>query len=297
MKGVPAEQVKVTEETAWALRGDRGLTYAATPPEGTKLVAGAWWAPDYRGAPLVSFDAGIARGWGVAIGDTITVNVLGRNIDLTIANLRSVDWRGLGMNFTLVASPGLLEAAPHTHIATVRGDPAQDGAVLRALTDAFPNISGIRVRDALEAVAAILARVGTALSATGSLTLLAGAPGPGRGRRRRAAAAGAGCGGAEDPRRHAGADPRRLAGGIRADRPGRRAAGGAGRQRRGLGGDHPGHAGGLGAAAGDPGGDGARLRRCSPWPAARSAPPWRCGRGPARCYGTNSDSSRFAHAL
>jgi putative ABC transport system permease protein len=119
-------------------------------------------------------DAGIARGWGVGIGDSITVNVLGRTIDLQVANLRSVDWRGLGMNFTLVASPGLLEAAPHTHIATVRGDAAQDSAVLRALTDAFPNISGIRVRDALEAVAAILGRVGTALSATGSLTLLAG---------------------------------------------------------------------------------------------------------------------------
>lgn len=174
VKGVPAEQVKVSEETAWALRGDRGLTYSATPPEGTKLVQGDWWAPDYRGAPLLSFDAGIARGWGVGIGDTITVNVLGRNIDLTIANLRAVDWRGLGMNFTLVASPGLLEAAPHTHIATIRGDAAQDAAVLRALTDAFPNISGIRVRDALEAVAAILGRVGTALSATGSLTLLAG---------------------------------------------------------------------------------------------------------------------------
>ncbi|WP_240046532.1 ABC transporter permease [Paracraurococcus ruber] len=175
VKGVPAERAQVTEETAWALRGDRGLTYAATPPEGSRLVAGQWWAPDYRGDPLLSFDAAIARGWGVGIGDVITVNVLGRDIDLRIANLRAVDWRGLGMNFTLIASPGLLEAAPHTHIATVRGDAAQDAAVLRALTDAFPNSSGIRVRDALEAVAGILGRVGTALTATGSLTLLAGA--------------------------------------------------------------------------------------------------------------------------
>jgi len=175
VNGVPAEQVTTTPETAWALRGDRGLTYSALPPAGTSLVAGQWWAPEYRGPPLVSFDAGIAKGWGVGIGDRITVNVLGRNIDLTIASLRAVDWRGLGMNFTLIASPGMLEAAPHTHIATVRGAPAQDGAVLRALTDAFPNISGIRVRDALEAVAALLGRVGAALSATGAVTLLAGA--------------------------------------------------------------------------------------------------------------------------
>jgi putative ABC transport system permease protein len=80
----------------------------------------------------------------------------------------------LGMNFAMVASPGLLEAAPHTHIATVRGDPARDAAVLRGITDAFPNVSGVRVRDALEAISALLRRVGVALSATGSVTLLAG---------------------------------------------------------------------------------------------------------------------------
>jgi putative ABC transport system permease protein len=175
VKGVPAEHWETTQETAWALRGDRGLTYAARPPDGTRVVAGEWWPADYRGTPLLSFDANIAQGWGVGIGDTITVNVLGRNIDLRIANLRNVDWRGLGVNFTLVASPGLLEAAPHTHIATVRGDPAQDGTLLRVLTDAFPNISGIRVRDALEAVATLLGRIGTALSATASVTLLASA--------------------------------------------------------------------------------------------------------------------------
>jgi putative ABC transport system permease protein len=174
VKGVPTEQVRTTPDTAWALRGDRGLTYAATPPSGSRIVAGEWWANDYRGAPLLSFEAGIAQGWGVGLGDTITVNVLGRDIDLKIANLRQVDWRGLGMNFTMVASPGLLEAAPHTHIATVRGDPARDAAVLRGITDAFPNVSGVRVRDALEAISALLGRVGVALSATGSVTLLAG---------------------------------------------------------------------------------------------------------------------------
>jgi putative ABC transport system permease protein len=173
--GVPAEQARVSPDTAWALRGDRGLTYAATPPPGTRVVAGEWWPPEYRGAPLLSLDAAIARGWGVGIGDTITVNVLGRDIELTIANLREIDWRSFGMNFTLVASPGLLEAVPHTQIATLRGDPARDGEVLRAVSDAFPHVSMIRVREALEAVAAILSRIGTALSATGSVTLLAGA--------------------------------------------------------------------------------------------------------------------------
>jgi len=175
VNGVPAAEVRATPETAWALRGDRGLTYAAAAPEGTRLVAGAWWPADWQGETLASFDANLARGWGVGIGDVITVNVLGREVDLRIANLREVQWRSLAMNFTLIASPGLLEAAPHTHIATVRGDPAGDGALLRAITDALPNVSGIRVRDALEQVATLLARIGTALTATGGVTLAAGA--------------------------------------------------------------------------------------------------------------------------
>ncbi|TPG48428.1 FtsX-like permease family protein [Roseomonas nepalensis] len=174
VNGVPADQVQATEETRWALRGDRGLTYAAAPPEGTRVVQGAWWPADYRGEPLVSLDDNLARGWKAGPGSTITVNVLGRDIDLKVASTRDIEWRGLGLNFSMIASPGMLEAAPHTHIATVRGDPAQDGNLLRAVTDALPNVTGIRVRDALDALAVLLQRLGTALSSTAALTLVSG---------------------------------------------------------------------------------------------------------------------------
>jgi len=175
VKGVPVDRVHATPDTAWALRGDRGLTYAAAMPADTRLTAGQWWAKDYTGPPLVSFDANLAKGWGVGVGDTLRVNVLGRDLDLRIASLRDVAWRTLGINFTLVASPGLLEHAPHTHIATVRATPAAQGGLLRAVTDAFPNVSGISIAEVLQAVAALLGQIGTALAATGSLTLAAGA--------------------------------------------------------------------------------------------------------------------------
>ncbi|MBV9734816.1 MAG: ABC transporter permease, partial [Acidisphaera sp.] len=175
VNGVPAEQVQVSPDTAWALRGDRGLTYAAIPPPGTHLAAGAWWPQNYAGPPLVSFDAALARGWHVGLGDSITANVLGRDIVLHIASLRDIDWRSLSLNFALVASPGLLADAPHTHIATVRVDPADEGSLLRAVTDALPNVSGISVQEVLRAVAALLGQLGAALAATGSLTLAAGA--------------------------------------------------------------------------------------------------------------------------
>lgn len=173
--GVPAEQVRATPDTQWALRGDRGLTYSAQPPKGSKIVAGEWWPADYAGKPLVSFDAGLARGWGVHLGSVIRVNVLGRNIDLTVASLRDINWRTLGINYVMVASPGLLEHAPHTHIATVRTTPASEGAVLRAVTDALPNVSGIKVADVLGAVAELVGKIAAALAATGLVTLASGA--------------------------------------------------------------------------------------------------------------------------
>lgn len=174
VNGVPADQVHASPETAWALRGDRGLTYAASPPEGTKLTAGSWWPADYAGSPLVSFDAKLAQGWGVHVGDTITLNVLGRDIPLRVASLRDIDWESLSLNFAMLASPGMLEHAPHGIVATVRIDPARQGALLRAVTDALPNVTGILVADVLRTIAGLLAQIAAALRATGLLTLAAG---------------------------------------------------------------------------------------------------------------------------
>jgi putative ABC transport system permease protein len=174
IKGVPADDADVTPDSAWALKGDRGLTYAAEPPRNTRLVAGTWWPPGYDGPPLVSFDAGLAKGWHVGIGDVIRVNVLGRDIDLKIASLRAIEWQSLTINFFMVASPGLLSQAPHTHIATVRVDPAHEAVLLRSVTDALPNVTGIRVADILGSIAGLLDQIANALTATGLLTLLAG---------------------------------------------------------------------------------------------------------------------------
>ncbi|MGI4977356.1 MAG: ABC transporter permease [Janthinobacterium lividum] len=177
VNGVPVEQVQATPDTQWALRGDRGLTFSAAEPEDTRLVAGQWWPADYAGPPLVSFDAKLAQGWGVKLGDMLRINVLGRDIDLRVASLRDINWRTLSLNFTLVASPGLLAQAPHSEIATVymNADPRQQGALLRQVTDALPNVTGIRVADVLDAVASLVRKVAAALAATGSLALAAGA--------------------------------------------------------------------------------------------------------------------------
>lgn len=175
VNGEPADRRAVRPEVAWVLRGDRALTYAGAMPPKTRVVAGQWWPADYAGPPLVSFDAEAARGMGVGVGDTLTVNVLGREITARIANLRAIDWGDLTMNFVLIFAPGTLEAAPHTHIAAAHVDPAREEALFKAVTDRFPNVSAVRVRDALEAAARIVGQVGIAVRLTAGITIAVGA--------------------------------------------------------------------------------------------------------------------------
>ncbi|HSR72643.1 MAG TPA: FtsX-like permease family protein, partial [Kiloniellales bacterium] len=174
VRGVPVEDLEIPPDIAWVFRGDRGLTWSAEPPEGAELTRGDWWPPDYQGPPLVSLDAEVGRAMDLAPGDSLTLNILGREVAVEIANLREVDWTGLGINFVMVLSPGLLESAPQTHIATVKADPAVEAALERAITDRFANVSSIRVKEALAAVAEILAQIGLAVRLSASVAILAG---------------------------------------------------------------------------------------------------------------------------
>ncbi len=175
INGVPVEDAHVAPEARWALSSDRGLTYAATVPKGSRVVAGRWWPADYHGAPLLSLDADLAHGMGLALGDTLTVNVLGRDLTATIANLREIDWTSLGINFAIVLSPGALDGAPETDIATARTAPDNEAALERAVTDRFPNVSAIAVKDALQSLAQIISAIGAAVSAVAAVALAAGA--------------------------------------------------------------------------------------------------------------------------
>jgi len=173
---VRAEDLKPSDDAAWVLQSDRGLTYARDLPEGSRLTAGQWWPPDYAGPPLVSFEQRIADGLGLKLGDAVTVNVLGRNITARIASLRRVDWQSLGINFVMVFSPSALRAAPHSHIATLTYPGAttvqQEVALLKEVADAFPAVTAVRVREAIDAFASVVANLVQAIRGASALTLL-----------------------------------------------------------------------------------------------------------------------------
>ena len=177
LKGQPAESVKVSGDVAWALQGDRGITVAGTLPAGSKLVAGSWWPRNYAGPPEVSMAADVAAGLGLGLGDSITVNVLGREIEARIANLRKVDWANLGINFVLVFPPATFAGAPYSNLATLAFTTPPPEAVerrlVRDLAKAYPDVVSLRVKDALEAVRQVVDELAAAVRGAAAVALIA----------------------------------------------------------------------------------------------------------------------------
>jgi putative ABC transport system permease protein len=176
LRGIDANDYKAADGGEWVLRGDRGITYSATVPENSTLSEGEWWPKGYAGEPLVSFSAEEAGELGLKLGDEIEVNVLGRKISAKIASLRQVEWQSLGINFVMVFSPNTFAGAPHSHVATLQAKGEQsvsDGEILGKVTKRFPNVTSVRVRDALTVVNQLIGQMATAIRAAASVALIA----------------------------------------------------------------------------------------------------------------------------
>jgi putative ABC transport system permease protein len=174
-RGVRAEDLKPSTDSEWVLQSDRGLTSTGEIPKGSKIVEGEWWGPNYDGPPLVSIEKKIADGLKIKIGDEVVVNVLGRDISAKIGNMRTIDWQGLGINFVLVFSPNAFRGAPHTHIATLteaHPDAGSDAAIVKSVATAFPTVTSVRVREALETIGSVVTNLVLAIRGASAITLI-----------------------------------------------------------------------------------------------------------------------------
>ncbi|EPR37057.1 protein of unknown function DUF214 [Desulfovibrio sp. X2] len=172
--GKPVNPEAIPKDYRWTVNSDRGVTYMATPPENNPVVAGKWWPANYKGPPVISLTEDIARAFGVHVGDTLSMNLMGREITARIANLRRVEWASLAMNFAIIFPPGVLEHAPQTHIATVYADEDAEAGVLKAVSAAFPNVSAIRIKEVLTRVGGLMQDIATAGNAVAAVALAAG---------------------------------------------------------------------------------------------------------------------------
>lgn len=177
-KMVRVADLEEIPEGAWALRGERGLTYADTLPQGNRVVEGEWWSPFHDGEPLVSVDARFAEAVGLKVGDYLTIGILGVERTARVANLREIDWESMGFNFALVFSRNAIADAPHNLSATIDlpdgADAAARGRLLRGLVKEMPSASVIEVGGILVEARKLLEQVSLATLAAAGVTVLAG---------------------------------------------------------------------------------------------------------------------------
>jgi putative ABC transport system permease protein len=155
---------------------DYVLTAAAALPEGNVVTRGRWWTDGASpGAPvLVSVEEEAARHLGVDVGGALTFDVQGVAIEAQVASLRRVDWQTLSMNFFAILSPGSLDGAPTTYLATARVPAEREAAVQNAVAAALPNVTAVPVRDLVQRVDAILERLAVAVRVVAGLALAVG---------------------------------------------------------------------------------------------------------------------------
>ncbi len=171
INGQPAREVAGDH---WVLQGDRGVTYSDRPVEGTNITHGAWWPEGYDGPAQISFATEEALEMGLKLGDALTVNILGRDITAEITSFREVDFSTAGIGFILSINPGALRGAPHSFISTVYAAPEAEAAILRDTSNAYPNITSIRVKDAIDRVTDVLAGIAAAITYGALATLITG---------------------------------------------------------------------------------------------------------------------------
>jgi putative ABC transport system permease protein len=95
-------------------------------------------------------------------------------VEAELASTRKVNWKSLGINFVLVFTPNTLINAPHAHIVTAAMTGGDEGTVLKSIAKAFPSVTGIRVKDALETVSTLLGKMLVAVRGANVVSLLTG---------------------------------------------------------------------------------------------------------------------------
>jgi putative ABC transport system permease protein len=172
VNGVPADKALVDRTEEWVTRSDRGFTYTDTQPPHSTLTEGQWWPADYNGPAIVSISTDVARAFDIGVGAELTVNIFGRAMTAKVYNVRDVDWASFAMNFAVTFAPGDISRVPATFLATVTVDAESESALQSKLAAALPNVTVIRVREALDIARGLVMTVSSAVRYGAALTLV-----------------------------------------------------------------------------------------------------------------------------
>lgn len=174
LKGAPVDLDALPQGERWAFDQDILMTALAGAPDDANIVSGRWWAADYAGPPQIALSQDLAKAADLKVGDSLTLQLLGREMDVRIAALRRTEPGGFGTNFLLVLNAAAIEGANPRSVAIARATPAEERALTQTLGADFREVNIISVREQLEAAATLFDRLALAIRGAAAVAGLAG---------------------------------------------------------------------------------------------------------------------------
>jgi putative ABC transport system permease protein len=160
-------------ENSWYFTREYVLTFLSQLPKDNVIVRGRWW--DAGDSPQISIEEEAARNLGLDLGSAVEFDIQGTTLTAEVRSIRKVDWSNFSTNFYMILSPGSLEGAPFTYVATARVSPGDELRLQQAVVAQFPNVTAINIGDVMENFARILEQLSVAIRAIAAFCLLAGA--------------------------------------------------------------------------------------------------------------------------
>lgn len=174
VNGIPAAEALKDKNEEWVTHSDRGFTYLSDLPPHSRITEGEWWPKNYKGPPALSIATNVARAFGIGVGDKMVIEILGVETEATVMNVREISWASFAMNFAMTFAPGAVDDIPAPYIATVIVDSDAETSLQARLAKELPNVTSVRIRDALEIAQGFLRAIADAVRVSAALTLIAG---------------------------------------------------------------------------------------------------------------------------
>jgi predicted lysophospholipase L1 biosynthesis ABC-type transport system permease subunit len=118
--------------------------------------SGAYDSNDFSKPIELSVEQRYASRKKIKLGDTITFDVLGLEVVAKVVNIRTVKWTEFTPNFFLIMQDKAINDAPKTMLATISTGNYDATQMLLKLTDTFPTLTVIDVKNLFETFATVV---------------------------------------------------------------------------------------------------------------------------------------------
>lgn len=132
-----------------ALTRELNITATNQLPLDNEITAGTWWSDDPNQKPQASVEEGLAKNFGIKIGDILSFRIADQHVSLPVTSLRKVAWANQQPNFYIIVPHSLIEHYAISYLVGIRLTTSQE-ADLDLLRQNFPAFSVLSIAMLIE---------------------------------------------------------------------------------------------------------------------------------------------------